>query len=183
MEVLLINEDVMKSVGLVNDNVDGCYLQPAMVLSQEVGLQEITGTKLLKKLKQLVKDNDMDKPENENYKTLLVDYIKNYLVWATMAEIQIPVSLKTTNSGTIQNWDDRKNGVDVKSIEYLANYYKDRARFFGKLLSDYLCVNSSKYPEYKGSTKDGIVGGTEDYCNIYFPESGCCNKKKRKFYY
>ena len=179
-EVLLINEDVMKSQGLINDNVDGCYLQPAMVLAQEVGLQEILGTKLLKKIKEIIKAGEMDEPKNANYKTLLVDYIKNYLIWQTTAEIQVPVSLKTTNSGAIQNFDDKKSGLDIKSVEYLANYYKDRARFFAKLLSDYLCVNASKYPEYKGSTKDGLVGGTEDYCNIYFPD-GCNNK--RRFYY
>lgn len=180
MEVLLINEALLKSEGFINDGTDGCYVLPSIVLAQEVGLQEIIGTKLLKKIKKLIKDGQMDDPANENYKTLLVDYIKDYLIWATMSEIQIPVSLKTTNSGVIQNWDDKKNAVDLKSIEYLVNYYKDRARFFGKLLADYLCTNASKYPEYNGSTKDGIVGGTEDYCNIYFPDS--CNKK-RKFYY
>jgi len=36
--ILLISEKMLKSVGLINDNVDTCYLQPSMVLAQEIGL-------------------------------------------------------------------------------------------------------------------------------------------------
>jgi len=178
-EVLLINEDVLKSVGLINDNVDGCYLQPAMVLAQEVGLQEIIGTRLLKKIKNLIETDEILLDSNIAYKELLVDYIKNYLIWQTTSEIQVPVSFKTTNSGSVQNQDDKKNGNDIKNVQYLKEYYADKARFFGKLLSDYLCHNSAKYPEYKGSHVDGIVGGeNEDYCGIYFPINNKCKHYK-----
>lgn len=170
MEVLLISEKVLKSVGLINDNVDGVYLQPAMVLAQEVGLQEIIGTTLLKKLKKLISNNTINDESNSDYKLLLTDYIKNYLIWETTSEIQVPVSFKTTNSGAIQNQDNQKTGVAIKDVEYLKEYYKDKARFFGKLLSDFLCVNSAKYPEFHKCTPGGVHSHTHDYCNIVFPD-------------
>lgn len=174
-EILLINENVMKSVGLINDNVDSCYLQPAMVLAQEVSLQQLIGTKLLKKIKSLISDGTIDEPDNNKYKVLLVDYIKNYLIWQTTSEIQIPVNYKITNSGVIQNEDERKAGVDMKNVQYLKEYYASKALFFGKLLTDYLCKNSGLYPEYRGSSVDGIVADDDDYAHIYFP--GITNKR------
>lgn len=167
-EILLINEDVLKSVGLINDNVDGVYVLPSIVLAQEVGLQELIGTKLLKKIKKLVSDGTIRDDANAKYKLLLEDYIKNYLIWQATSEIQIPVSFKTTNSGVVQNQDDKKNGVDIKDVQYLKEYYADKARFFSRMLTSYLCHNASDYPEYKGTCKDGIVADDDNYCNIVF---------------
>jgi len=85
--VLLISENILKTYGLINDNIDSCYLMPAMVLAQQIGLQELLGTKLLSKLQTLIKNNDIELEANANYKTLLDSYCIPYLVWQTMAEI------------------------------------------------------------------------------------------------
>lgn len=169
--ILLISEKTLKSVGLINDNVDNCYLQPAQVLAQEIGLQEIIGTKLLNKIKNLVQTGEINNEENANYKTLLDDYCTDFLIWQTTAELQIPISMKTANSGSVQNNDDHKNANIIENIQYMKEYYQDKARFFAKRLSDYLLVNANKYPEWPGNFKDGIIGLTENYSGVYFRDS------------
>lgn len=173
-EILLLSEEYIKSYGIINDNTDGCYLQPAMVLAQEVGLQEIIGTKLLKKIKKLISTNDINIEEFANYKELLEDYIIPYLLWETTSEIQMPISFKTANSGTVQNTDTNKYASSIEDVEYMKNYYKDKSRFFAKLLTDYLYHNSNTFKEWPGSCKDGLVGGTENYSGIYFVDT-CSN--------
>lgn len=166
--VLLISEKMLKSYGLINDNMDVCYLGPATVLAQEIGLQEILGTKLLKKVKELVQSGQIGQPENADYKELLDDYCVDYLIWKTMSEIQVPASFKTANAGTFQNSDAQKMTANIDDVQYLKEYYEDKARFYAKRLGDFLLINSHKYREWPGSFRDGIAGMTENYSGIYF---------------
>jgi len=62
----------------------------------------------------------------------------------------------------------------------MQEYYKNKARFFAKLLTDYLLRNANKYPEWPGSFKDGVVGLTENYSGVYFRDY---LYDKRRFHY
>lgn len=162
---LLISEKLLKSVTLINDNIDGYLLQPAMVAAQEINLQNIIGTKLLNKLKQLVYDGEIY--DNEDYQTLLDQYIVPFLCWDTLAEVQIPLNYKVVNSGIVQNSDERKTPVSLKDLNYIVEYYKEKSKFFSKRLTDYLTHNSSTYPEYRYYSCGQVNAKDSQYCNIY----------------
>ena len=57
--VLLISEKTLKSNGVINNNVDGMYILPAIDYAQDAGLQPIIGTKLYNKLMDLVADGSI----------------------------------------------------------------------------------------------------------------------------
>lgn len=182
---LLISEKILKSVTLINDNIDGYLLQPAIVLAQEVDLQSIIGTRLLNALKSKVADSSISQPTNAEYKLLLDDYVVPFLCWQTMAEMQVPLNYKLTNSGTIQNQDDKKTAVTMQDLNYIVDFYKSKADFFAKRIADYLCAHTQQLPEYRqGSTQD-VLSRDAQYCNIYLGESrrDPFNRDKRKNYY
>ena len=145
--VLLISEQTLKSYSLVNGNVDSQYILPAIQYAQDEGLQPLLGTRLYRTLCALVENNQIQ--ENEAYKELLDVYITPYLINKVMADIQVPVSFKIRNQGIIQNTGDNTYVPQIKDIQYVQQYYNNKADFYANRLSDFLCANVNTYKEYR----------------------------------
>lgn len=147
MDVLLISEKTLKSESYLNDNVDSCYVIPAITSAQMIGLQPILGTKLYNEIINQVKNNDI----KSEYKILLDDYIKYYLIYKTLSEIQIPISFKNRNSGAVQTNNEYEVNSSIDEAFRLNGYYDNKSKFFANRLTDYLCANSNIYPEYRST--------------------------------
>ena len=83
------------------------------------------------------------------YKTLLDEYITPYLEYQVMTDIQIPLAYKFRNLGMNQATDDHTNNPSLRDIQYLVNYYGDKAKFYSNRLYDYLVANCGTYKEFK----------------------------------
>ena len=70
-QILLTNEDFVRSITLIDNNVQSKFLLSAIREAQEVGLQEIIGTSMMNKLKSLVDDGSINEENNIYYKSLL----------------------------------------------------------------------------------------------------------------
>lgn len=162
--VLLISEETLKTYTLVNENVDGKYILPAIQTAQDIDLETIIGKALLMKLCSLVESGDIT--TNTDYKVLLDDYITPYLCWQVLSTIQIGLNYKFTNSGVISNEDERRSKLDYKNNQLLQEQYKHFADSYGGKLKDYLCSNSSKYPEYHQCLDKSHEEDIE-YCGLY----------------
>lgn len=145
-KVLLISESTIKKVTLINDNVSGSYLLPAIQTAQDIDLETAIGPALVRKLQDLVASGEI--ANNELYKKLLDEYVTPFLCWATMTNIQLNLNYKFSNSGMIQNYDDKKAAIDYSNGKALEKQYEYYQNSYGMKLKNYLCSNSSKYPEY-----------------------------------
>lgn len=148
-KVYLISEQTLKSETIMNDNVGNEYIGPAIETSQDIYLQQLIGTELLEKLYNSVSNNSI----SNDYKTLLDDYITNYLKYKVLAEITIPLAYKYRNSGIVQTTGDHYNQSGLKDAVLVQNHYEARATFYAERMTKYLCANSDKFPEYR-STRD-----------------------------
>ena len=146
VKVYLISEKTLKTNSVINNNVDGMYLLPAIEYAQEAGLQPLLGTALYDKLQDLVEDTSIT--GNTDYKILLDNYVTPYLVAKVTADIQIPLAFKVRNQGIVQQTGENTYVPSIKDTQYVAQYYDNQANFYGQRLSDYLCANRTKYPEY-----------------------------------
>mgnify|MGYP003291363142 CR=1 FL=1 len=99
--VFLISESTLKSETIINDNTGSEYIAPAIETSQDIYLQQLIGTELLDKLYDLITDKSITDAKNANYKTLLDDYITNYLKYKVLAEVTIPLAYKYRNVGVL----------------------------------------------------------------------------------
>lgn len=179
--VLLISEKYLKTNSLINDNVDACYIVPAIQTAQELGLQPIIGTVLYNKLVELVASGDIS--DWADYKELLDTYILPYLTWRVLADIQVPLFGKVRNSGTVQSQDLQTQQLSIKDVQYIKNDYETKAVFYGNRLTDYLHANHSKYPEYctiESCADMPSAGGGETYSGIYMGKNPKCRKKYYK---
>lgn len=142
----LISEATLKKNSVVNNNVDGMYLLPAIEFAQDAGLQPIIGTKLYNKLMDLVEDGSITGATD--YKLLLDEYITPYLINKVTADIQIPLAYKLRNQGVVQQTGENTYVPSLKDLQYVVQNYENKANFYSNRLSDYLKANRSKYPEY-----------------------------------
>ena len=149
MRVQLVSETTLKKLTLINDNVDVCYIGPAIEKAQDMGLQPLIGTRLFDKLCQLVADKNIGSADNLAYKTLLDDYITPYLCQRVMADIQVPLFAKIRNAGIVQSQDQQTQQLTKGNVDYIRADYEYNATFYGKRLTEYLCANSTKYPEWR----------------------------------
>lgn len=144
--VMLISEKTIKSNSIINNNVDGMYLLPAIEYAQDAGLQPLIGTKLYNKLMDLVENNSISGATD--YKFLLDEYITPYLLNKVTADIQLPLSFKLRNQGIVQQTGEGTYLPTLKDTQYIVQHYQNQADFYGNRMSDYLRANRTKFPEY-----------------------------------
>jgi hypothetical protein len=149
--VLLISEDTLKCETIINDNTGSEYIRPAIETSQDIYLQQLIGTELLEKIYTLVATNKI--AENANYKTLLDDYITQYLKYKVLSEVVIPLAYKYRNAGIVQTTNDNIQTTSLRDAPLVQNHYELRASFYADRMTSYLSANADLFPEYK-STRD-----------------------------
>jgi hypothetical protein len=114
--VLLISEATLKKNSVINNNVDGMYILPAIEYAQDAGLQPLLGTKLYNKLMDLVADGSIQ--TETDYKVLLDEYITPYLLNKVTADIQIPLTYKLRNQGVVQQTDANVYQPSMKDLQF-----------------------------------------------------------------
>lgn len=149
--VLLISEDTLKCETIINDNTGSEYIRPAIETSQDIYLQQLIGSELLDKIYELVATNKI--VEEENYKTLLDDYITQYLKYKVLEEVVIPLAYKYRNAGIVTTTNDNVQTTSLRDAQLVQNHYAMRANFYAERMTKYLCTNDGLFPEYK-STRD-----------------------------
>lgn len=170
--VLLISEKTLKEHTLINSNVDGIYILPAIRMAQDVDLDTAIGPVLNKKLQTLVSDGTIKDEVNQKYKKLLDEYVTPYLCWQVMSAIQLNINFKLSNSGVISNQDDRKNAVDYRSGKELVAQYEKYANAYAQKLKNFLCAHSAEYPEYK-QCENYETEEELPLCSIYLGDNKC----------
>lgn len=152
--VFLISEQTIKQNSVINDNVESAPIYQAIVTAQDIYLQELIGTKLLNKIKDLVTTGDIE--TSADYKLLLDDYITPFLTFRVLSDIQFPLAFKNRNLGVVTTGDSNIYNAALKDVQVIAQHYENKASFFATRMSKYLCHNANKYPEYTHCDCEGF---------------------------
>lgn len=163
--VQLISEKTLKELSLINENVEGNYLQPCIMDAQEINLQQLIGTSLYHRLCDLVSSGDIYNEEYAAYKDLLDEYVSVYLAYCVMADIQIPLAYKMVNKGIVQTNDTNILNSQLRDIQFMKDYYREKADFYGTRLLVRVVHNTSLFPEF----------GKENCCELKPSNSFDCN--------
>jgi len=151
-EVLLINRaDIMRLTGL-NGNIDEDKILPHVLTSQDIHIQPIIGTKLLQKCKDLIEAGTIGDAGNEAYEPLVYTYITPVLVYFVMWDFLPFMQYEIANGGIFQHNSENSSTPGVDEVDKLIQKFKDKADFYGRRLTDYLCDNQSSFAELSEST-------------------------------
>lgn len=149
MRVLLTSEDYIKTHSNLSDNVWGDYLLPAIREAQDMGLQTILGSCLYNKVLSLVENEEIEETENAFYKTLLDDYIQDYLMYQTITDLVPIIGVKLANLGTVISNDEHVINLSETERSNIKHYYEMRADFRARRMQEFLLNNRSAFEELK----------------------------------
>lgn len=141
--VLLTNENIIKSTTNIFENISGNYLLPSIKLSQDIDLEEVIGTELLRKLQSDVYNNRFE----EKYKILLDDYVVPFLNYSTIVRLIPTVAVKITNAGIVKTDDEKMTNVSSVEVDKVEAEYRHIADVYKNRLQRFLIANHSDYPE------------------------------------
>ncbi len=155
-DVLLINrDDIVKLTG-VGGNVDSDRYYPHIKTSQDMHLQPIIGTDLLNKLLTIVGDGTWEDAGNEDYAYLINTYITPILVYYTMVDF-LPFQLyQIQNAGIFRSTSDNSITAEEGEMQTLTTSFRDKAEFHVRRINDYLCSNTTKFPEYISNSDEDM---------------------------
>ena len=144
INTLLITPEYIKQYSTVGDNTQPEYITPSIIDSQIMGLQPIIGTMLYDRLCEMVTEKTL----TDDYKHLLDNYIAPYLLNKTQANLLMNLFAKQRNAGVVQYLDTNQQQTDISSVKFMRAEFESKATFYANRLTDYLCANSNKYPEW-----------------------------------
>lgn len=164
-QIYFITEKQLREATLINDNTEATYLNKAIIDAQDVDLQQVIGSKLYKSLKEQVIAGEM---KSEFYRTLMDEYIPQYLINQVMATITIPLHYKFRNSGIVTNADQHYNTASLNEVTYVEKHYKNLATFAANRMVEFILNNREEFPEIEECDTWLKLSKSNTQCPIHF---------------
>jgi hypothetical protein len=143
-EVLFISDVYIKKYTQVNGAVDSNLLYPSVYLAQDKYLSPWLGANLYSKIKEDIANNTL----TGAYQTLVDDYCRKVVLWWTMVEALPSLVYKLDNGTYAQRTSDDSNPMSNEVMNDMILRTRNNAEYYTGLLFDYLCANSTLFPEY-----------------------------------
>ena len=151
-KVLFVKPEDVKRMTIIDGSVDVNLLKQHMHIAQDIHIQNYLGTDLYNRIEAGVIASNL----NANETILLNDYVQDAMIHFSAAEYLgfAPYSVK--QGGVFKHISENDQSADVDEVDKLAQKEMDRAEYYTKRLTDYLCYNKSLYPEYSTNTEADI---------------------------
>lgn len=142
--VQLISEAKIRQYTDMNDNVDSKLIVNAIREAQDIELQRILGTLLYNKVIDEVQNSTL----SGVYKTLVDEYVQNFLLYAVYYNTLEAIYLRPRNNGLlVPNGGENSDAADRSMYNVKRQSVKNKSEFYAEKLSQYLIENQNNYPE------------------------------------
>lgn len=158
----LISEAKFREFTDVDNNLDTTLIKNAIREAQDIELQRIVGTVLYRKLLSDVQGSTL----TGNYKTLVDDYIQDFLIYATYYYSLDSIYLRSRNNGLIQpNGGENSNAVDRSLYNVKRQNVENKMEYYAERLKNYLISEENLFPEL--NENNDLYEQVPDYSNQY----------------
>jgi hypothetical protein len=142
--VQLISEAKIREFTDMNNNVDSKLISNAIREAQDIDLQRLLGTLLYNKILSDVQSNTLAGA----YKTLVDDWIQNFLLYATYYNTLEYIYMRPRNNGLLTpTGGENSESVDRAMYNVKRQSVMNKREFYAEKLTDYLIENQNSYPE------------------------------------
>lgn len=163
--VLFISEAKLKSSTAISLSVDNSILLPYVLQSQKLYVKTKLGSNLYEKLEALITAGTVNDAGNEAYKTLLDDYIgdmlPNYALYHAIPFLRFRVEGGNIYSKTSENGTP----LTTEESQHIREEVLNTAQYFTERMIDYICNNSSLFPEYSTNSGADVNPSQNAYYN------------------
>ena len=157
---IFISPNRLKRDTPLSQSVDDNLISPMILTAQDKHIWTALGTDLYDALRQ---DINVGAPIMGNYKILLEKYIQPALVWFSFAEILPVLRVRFVNNAVTVMNSEQSTGASYEDIKPVINKSLDTAQFYRQRLIDYLCNNSTLFPQYTTNTGEDLDPETRNY--------------------
>ena len=148
--VFLISEAKIRQFTSLNDSVDSSLIKNSIRTAQDYHLQSIIGTKLYDKILADVPSGSLA----GDYKTLVDDYVQDFLLYATYYETLEEIFIRPRNNGLLTpQGGDNSASVDLETYNVKRNSVENKYTYYSERLTNYLIEEEAKYPELNPANK------------------------------
>lgn len=154
-QILLISPDYLYQNTDINTSVESAKVTPYVRLAQDKWIEPLLGTNLMNK----IKDDSEDGSITGAYLILRNDYLRPALVWFTYQELLPSLNYKIDNGSISQHTSENTSAVGMSEMNRRIEDAKNNSRFYAQRLQEYLCENSSSFPELNTNTGANVVPG------------------------
>jgi hypothetical protein len=146
-DIIFIQENYLKEVAAINDNVDFKMLKPTIIMCQDIYLQQVLGTPLFEDLKTKITANP-SLSSYANEKLLIDKYISKYLAWVIKMEATLEFKFKYSNIGVVVKSGENNASAETSDLKMLMDGCRIKSEKYSELLTDYLKNNTTLFPKY-----------------------------------
>jgi len=161
--VLFISEDKLKDSTAINMNVDVNFLLPYVKIAQKKYVETKLGTNLFVAIQGMISGGTISNPANANYKTLLDDYVSDMLVHYAFFEVLPFLRYKVQNNNVVSKTAENSTPLTRAEAQDLRSEISNTAQFYAERLVDYLCNNSSLFPEFSTNSGSDVTPNSNAY--------------------
>ena len=135
--------DLVKN-SIIDGNVDTDKFIQFIKIAQEIHIQNYLGTKLYEKISEDIIAGTL----TGDYLDLVNTYIQPMLVHYAMVDYLPFAAYQVKNGGVFKHNSENAETVSKDEIDFLISKQRDFAEYYTRRFIDYICFDSSKFPEY-----------------------------------
>jgi len=143
--------DLVKN-SILDGNVDTDKFIQFVKISQEIHIQNYLGTKLYDRISNDIISNTL----SGDYLSLVNDYLQPMLIHYAMMDYLPFAAYQIKNGGVFKHNSENSETVSKDEIDFLTKKQRDFAEYYTRRFIDYICFNSTKFPEYNNNTETDI---------------------------
>lgn len=152
-----------RDIMTIQNDVDSKTIQTALYNTQLVELRQLIGTSLYTKVTELVSTLDITLGANVAYKLLLDEYILPSLRAHGMARLIPHLTSQLTDKGLQSRNGEFSQQAAYPAAKAMRQRYENDGEYLDSLLLQYLCDNSSSFPEYNDGATSSQNGASDSY--------------------
>ena len=146
----ILSEAKFREFTDVNDMLDTALIKNAIREAQDIHLQRIIGTQLYDKILSDIASNSLAGV----YKTLVDDYIQDFLLYAAYYESLEAIYLRPRNNGLLTpTGGENSINVDRSLYNVKRQSVENKSEFYAEKLSRYLSEEEASFPELNTNDK------------------------------
>lgn len=150
LKPLFVSASTIKKYGVLENNVDDKLISQTILMVQDIQLQQILGSDLYNEICTQINASSITAANL----TLLNEYIRDFIINATIAEGAIVFNYRFSNKGVVTQNSENQNPVSQRELDLIEQKWGRMAEFYAKRLNGYLTENSFTYPLWaSGNTK------------------------------
>ena len=143
--------DLVKN-SIIDGNTDSDLFLQYVKISQEIHIQSALGSKLYNKISEDIASGTLI----GDYLALVTDYVQPMLIHYAMVDFLPFCAYQVKSGGIYKHSSENSETVNKDEVDFLVQKERNFAEHYTRRFVDFMCFNSTKFPEYTSNTDSDI---------------------------